>query len=1047
MMKRSFIIYRFFIGFLRMLVSASVSSSSITDVQPLILFCVQFLSEDAEVISKKVRSSVLQLKNDKNAKYMSGSLTTVLDVIDKLDCINCLSRNVRSVCSLCSPSFPKSDEEEQNWKYVLQDRPLWLRETVCDTIFYPKEDNNDKLVANTYNSQEVDDDDDILNFLKIIIEFLIGLLTSTPTLFMSPTVSPSTTLSPSPSPSTAEPSAPIETKKPTNSPNIYVSCQDGLMQSDTDNNQYIDENEYLYFVGALGCDNPTKLTAGLWQAFATTCVAISLDHSYTSFYIAPAVEDFSFNGYAQLQIICGLAVGAIYSGYCPVPGPVFVPTATTQPSTIPPVTIPTQPQPIPVSTQPQPIPISEPTTSPTLIVTSAVPVAEPVELVPFRSPTIPPILKSCSSNLRTSDADGDMLLTEKEYLEFIKLSSDCYSLLLLPQQQTEYLMLWCKEDNSQLCKSFPAFKIIGAYLAPLGDDLDRLNSVCDLIDVNCATLTEVPVPTVDTTESPVFSPQSANPISQHVTIPSSEIPSFSPTITPSRRIRSDSLPSTSPTLPVEYCIDALANADVDNNSFLDSNEFLRFMVDYFQCPDLAILSPLQQDTFIELSCECKNVVGASLYCCLPRNARIAIAGAHTTNASTLEKDALQYVCTKSQYVRDQGCLGSSSFTPVQVPGEFSPAVVSIAPDGSFTSPISNTLPSVNQVILDECLTNLSQSDSNDDGVIDETEYGQFLNSYGKCGILSLSDQQKDKFLSLSRSVSSFPYTNFSISSINVAEPTRTIKESEFLSNVCALEGLCSTTIVPSVTGPISNECTSNLTKADVDRNELLDETEFGSFVSEYLVCPITNGSALITFDLLLDQTMPEQTRINISGASLMENTRSTSQNETLNSICFLTKQIQCQDDKDMCSTNLVFADKNKDGYLFENEYLEFLKLQLKDCEQITYLSLAHRTIFQFLSCLCVGDSSDNWDCCHPSHAKIDIKGASLPKSLRSESSTISNICTSTDNALGCSVTSNTSEQAAIKEERLELVSPIMLVTSMVVIAIICIRVNHTNAVS
>jgi hypothetical protein len=146
-----------------------------------------------------------------------------------------------------------------------------------------------------------------------------------------------------------------------------------------------------------------------------------------------------------------------------------------------------------------------------------------------------------------------------------------------------------------------------------------------------------------------------------------------------------------------------------------------------------------------------------------------------------------------------------------------------------------------------------------------------------------------------------------------------------LSSVCqAASWLCSTTTLcqddgkfddPSETDLLATVCTKYLIRAEADRDELLNETEYFTFVSDYVICSTTSkDDANLSFPEVLKSNRGKVV-VNISEAYVSDDVRTSEERAALASICSSTTRIPCYDDKDTCSSSLLLSDKDYDGFL------------------------------------------------------------------------------------------------------------------------------------
>ena len=209
-------------------------------------------------------------------------------------------------------------------------------------------------------------------------------------------------------------------------------------------------------------------------------------------------------------------------------------------------------------------------------------------------------------------------------------------------------------------------------------------------------------------------------------------------------------------------------------------------------------------------------------------------------------------------------------------------------------------------------------------------------------------------------------------------------------------------------------CINATLESDSNQDNYLSQDEYLSFIQLYSNCDLINiltAEQRAVFQNLAcsclnnplaspDCCLPGNAKIFIdSSLKVSYDTYS------LSEICFLTAATfddECiapptmtpveYPDLDQCSNDLVESDIDKNGLMDKQEYLFFIQ-KFGQCDAFQSLDLGHYSVFQTMACECVNQGA-SFECCLPGNATLNISGASLQDSNRTEDqiSMLSKIC-------------------------------------------------------
>ena len=699
---------------------------------------------------------------------------------------------------------------------------------------------------------------------------------------------------------------------------------------------------------------------------------------------------------------------------------VSVDEPTPDPSNIDDFTNPPTPLPVIIKEIPVAVPIppiaSPPDIRPTLLPSLAV--AEDPTQTPIYVPVLPPLDTTedawCINSMILSDANGDKLLTYDEYIEFVRRFIRCNSI---------------QSDDSLILESFAAAKcirnLVTCYLTQTMDisvfyipsdvrsvpDKGDIQVVCQLAEVlakqypdcvNFPTPEPAQIPTVQTNPPivapiPVDEPTIIKEITTSPTIPVNipqvtNLPTSTPVTAPSIPIDGPAIVTLSPEIaqvpsPPVDCILRLLQADGDDDSLLTQEEFLDYIKLQPGCDSITSLSSQQSQIFTDLAALCVREPGADPELCVqPRNARVSIDGSDNKERTDAQKTALSNVCAATE----NACTIIDAPAPVailppvdaqtQLPIEEPPSVVTPdAPTPTIDAPnqIQPIVPSDGSPI------NPAGTDTPSSSNVDTPTFP----TGSAPAPLESPNGEPAAPASNSASPNGEPAT---APTSNSASPPLGVVD------------------VPS------EECINATLQSDTDQNKYLFQDEYLSFIQIYSKCDLIDMlsaqhravfqnlacSCLNDPNASPDCCLPGNAKIFIGDTQKLSY-----KTYSLSEICFLTAATfddECvappttapieYPDLDQCSYDLVASDEDNNTLLDKQEYLSFIR-KFGQCEAIQTLDLGHNSVFHTMACECVNQGR-SFECCLPGNATLNISGASLQDSNRTQDqiSMLSKIC-------------------------------------------------------
>ena len=555
--------------------------------------------------------------------------------------------------------------------------------------------------------------------------------------------------------------------------------------------------------------------------------------------------------------------------------------------------------------------------------------------------------EKCVLNLSLADSDDDSLLTQEEFLTYISLQPGCDSITSLSSQQintfSELAALCLDEpDADELCTQprNARVSIVGIYDIQTKAQRDAISYVCSQTEDICAAL---PIPI--SPPAPAAVPETNFPISPQAQLPTLEQPTFvvpddqvpstpapnqvppivrtnsevpavsSPVGTGSpafynvdkpsldsgtsfpavsqssaplglsnqEPVAPPSLNSASPPLGVEdtppvECVNATLKSDSNQDSYLFQDEYLSFIQIYSKCDLINILSAEQRAVFQNLACSCLNDPAAGPDCCLPGNAKIYINGSRKLSYETY---SLSEICFLTAATFDDECLAPPTVTPIEYQD------------------------------LDQCSNDLVSSDTDKNDLVDKEEYLLFIQKFGQCeafknldlGHYSVFQTMACECVNQGASFECCLPGNatLNISGASLQDSNRTVDQISMLSKICiTANGLTTRPCEAANTTTPMVDCADNLLAADDDSDEFLDMNEYLFFLqATYANCSGIEWLSLsqrVVFNMLacaclldpgaeLECCFPGNARINITGARIQNDARTSQQSQFLSTLC------------------------------------------------------------------------------------------------------------------------------------------------------------------
>jgi hypothetical protein len=342
-----------------------------------------------------------------------------------------------------------------------------------------------------------------------------------------------------------------------------------------------------------------------------------------------------------------------------------------------------------------------------------------------------------------------------------------------------------------------------------------------------------------------------------------------------------------------------------------------------------------------------------------------------------------------------------------------------------------------------CMNSLTQSDLDGDGYLDLEEFLKFVQIYSNCELTQqLTDDQKNVFAAVAGDCLNDPKQDYKClvpgnERISIEAATGAV------SNVAQIESLlelCSKieatfgeecTHSPTIAPSLSNDlgwCAQALVKADGNSDRMLDISEYLVFMREYGLRELKelDLGLLATFysracecaqipGISIDCCFPGNALVNISGAELSHEKRSSEQIKSLTRICTTANGL-AKDRKgvesssadpvyEACFENLLSSDSNSDGFINPDEYLSFARENTEICHDTMSLSVVERFAYDVLACLCIFKPGATIDCCFSENAMLDISDLPLSELeyAQAKSQSYSAICRASDASaqIGC----------------------------------------------
>ena len=416
----------------------------------------------------------------------------------------------------------------------------------------------------------------------------------------------------------------------------------------------------------------------------------------------------------------------------------------------------------------------------------------------------------------------------------------------------------------------------------------------------------------------------------------------------------------------------LSLADNDADSRLTQQEFLTYVSLQPGCEAITSLSSQQSNTFNNLAALCLNEVDADDLCIQPRNARVSIDGIYDIQTET-QRDAILFVCSKTEGICTSSPLPIDTPAPAVLPGVNSPITpqMQLPPLGQ---PIDAQVPTTNAPNQDRPI------------VRDNPELPSVGIPAGANSPASEGNFPLDLFPAVSQTSAPLRAPD--------GEP---VAAPSFASSSPPL-GVVDT---PPV------YCINATLESDNNSDSYLSQDEYLTFIQLFSKCDLINilsADQQAVFQNLActclhdpaaspDCCLPGNDKIFIE------------KSPKLSELCFLTASTfddECvapptmtpieYQDLDQCSNDLVESDADKNDLMDKQEYLSFIQ-KFGQCEAFQTLDLGHYSVFQTMACECVNQGK-SFECCLPGNATLNISGASLQDSNRSEEqvSMLSKIC-------------------------------------------------------
>lgn len=400
------------------------------------------------------------------------------------------------------------------------------------------------------------------------------------------------------------------------------------------------------------------------------------------------------------------------------------------------------------------------------------------------------------------------------------------------------------------------------------------------------------------------------------------------------------------------CTEDLQQADLDNNGFLNSDEYIGLIRTRSSCPAFNLLSDSQEATYASLSCLCTKLPTTLDTCCLVQQSRrIPLFDIDDDNRDDEQSLDLIRICQETDAL---GCTGGVATPPPTKLPTMAPTAHPTKVPSAAPVPDSPPLPSV------------------------PTAQPPIVDT-----------------LPPTTAPTATPMT------VTTAAPS---------AEGLTLKPTIPVTQAPAIPPDEFERCLFALKGADKENDNLLKRDEYLKFVELYSGCEHFSTSLDVlqdhaflalarysdvnyqkrTFDEFLYLFLLGNSGIATVGVDKEPEERDEEEKNLLNRICEQTKRtfpdsrsciapsetfVLQEEEFSECLGKLVAADANKDNFIVADEYLPFLQ-SYGNCPQIEFLDFARNITFTTLACeptLKGGESIFN---CQISNLKLNITGAS-----------------------------------------------------------------------
>jgi hypothetical protein len=755
------------------------------------------------------------------------------------------------------------------------------------------------------------------------------------------------------------------TRSPTLPTALFSACVQDLKASDVNKDQQLTIDEYTVFFRKLadctGISEGNSLVVGAF--FAVQCFSssyqnilacISLSMNISAAYVPTQQQ--TFNQASRVKMICDVSTSFLRNLQdcvdVPTPAPVQVPVVAPEPT---PVALPTTLQPVPSPLTL--VPTTKPSTAPSIIRD------EPKT----PSPTASPITSSngdveflaCTTNLVAADIDSDALLSQDQYLTFVRQQSACDTITALSSAQEGVFTFFAEKclnaTNADPNCALPRNLRVSIDGAATADNLrtvaqrQNLKSLCiDTKNVLSNTCTQAPA----IVASPLSSPSTGAPNAAPVLVAP---------ITPTQAGSNQPQPSSTtsnpvrvvPGVPVTLAPTTLSGPQTESGT---------------SSPQAPISGP--------------------------------VSGSGVTPQPATD-------------ISPSGPVVTSAVTPVA--GVESPVAV---PSTGLPMPA----PINGEALPEDCRIAMTESDRDQDSFLNQEEFLQFIQQYSQYNLITmLSDDQNTVFQTLACACLNVGEPDCCLPGNAKVSINGNSADSYFDANVCSLASAtfdeeCVASPTMSPINPVDlDQCALDLVYTDADKNGFLTKDEYLQFIRKYGQDDSATSLDLgqqsvfqtiscecVKYGATFECCLPGNATLNISGADISNLNRTSDQIATLSKICLSADGLTARECSTPlvatppidCADELVASDVNSDGYLNMDEYLLFFRKRFIDCADIEWLSFSQRVSFNVLACSCLLKPGAQLECCFPDNARVDISGANLSDLDRTTEQihTLSSLC-------------------------------------------------------